>query len=143
MVSHDGLQPLHGNFFSSWPGDAREEVPQRLKSLRGNQQKVSGSEGLRAFVEQQVPPLRCPGFPGEICVIGEVRASLFSESRIRGRCWDLRGRKSGSALSKNTFPQPEKEPQISPLRFAPVEMTSSWVNRSSGFFIHLGGPSGP
>jgi hypothetical protein len=37
--------------------------------------------------EQQVPPLRSPGFPVECSGADEVRAALFTESRIRGRCW--------------------------------------------------------
>ncbi len=40
---------------------------------------MGGSVGLRAFAEQQVPPLRSPVFPVEISLIGEVRAPLFEQ----------------------------------------------------------------
>ncbi len=66
------------------------------------------------------------------CVSKKTLGKLKSlrENKHRGR---TAGPSTALRLSKNTFPQPEKEPQISPLRFASVEMTSSWVNRSSGF----------
>jgi hypothetical protein len=50
------------------------------------------------------------------------RSSGFSSTWV--------GRKAHDNSVENTFAQPEKETQISPLRFASVEMTSSWENRS-------------
>ena len=41
--------------------------------------------------------LGIPGFPVKSCGHGGVRAPLFSESRMRGRCRAWRGRKSGYA----------------------------------------------
>ena len=65
-------------------------------------QRLQGDYGLGrcVAVEQQIHPLRSPEFPVESLGFGKVRASLFAESRIRGRCWVQRSRKSGSALSK-------------------------------------------
>jgi hypothetical protein len=34
--------------------------------------------------EQQVPPLRYPGFPVELGGVGAVHAPFFTEGRIRG-----------------------------------------------------------
>jgi hypothetical protein len=50
--------------------------------------KVALGDGsaVLSSVEQQVPPLRSPGFPVESSAIGQVRAPLSAESRIRGRC---------------------------------------------------------
>jgi hypothetical protein len=36
-------------------------------------------------VEQQIPPLRSPGFPVEVSGVGELHAAFFTESRTRGR----------------------------------------------------------
>ena len=49
--------------------------------------------------ELQVPPLRYPGFPVECSGVDEVRAALFMESRIRGRCWLCEVGNSGTLRS--------------------------------------------
>jgi hypothetical protein len=51
---------------------------------------------LRDGVKLQIPRLRSPGFPVGVSGVGELHAPFFTESRIRGRCPVLRGRKSGS-----------------------------------------------
>ena len=40
---------------------------------------------LTADREQQVPPLRYPGFPVEVGGAGELHAAFFTESRTRVR----------------------------------------------------------
>ena len=52
--------------------------------------------------ELQISPLRSPGFPVESGLIGAVRAPLFTESRMRGRCQQHSGRKSGYASVEMT-----------------------------------------
>ncbi len=49
------------------------------KSRRGDASETSEKE-------PQISPLRSPGFPVESRVVGQVRAALFAEGRIRGRC---------------------------------------------------------
>jgi hypothetical protein len=49
-----------------------------------------GTEGGCGEAEQsklQISPLRYPRFPVEFRGVDKVLASLFAESRIRGRCW--------------------------------------------------------
>ena len=46
-----------------------------------------GHPAVGREVEQQVPPLRYPGFPVEVGGVGELNAALLTESRTRVRWW--------------------------------------------------------
>jgi hypothetical protein len=83
-------------------------------------------------VEPQISPLRSfPGFPVDAQGFDDLHAALFKESRIRGLRWHSEVGNPGT-LCRKTFPRMSIHTEISPLRFASVEMTKERGGASSG-----------
>jgi hypothetical protein len=81
-----------------------------------------GLERNLPLEEPQISPLRYPGFPVEFGGVGDLPAAFPNERLKRGhveRCVTGNPR----TLGRKTFPGRGVNTEISPLRFAPVEMT--------------------
>jgi hypothetical protein len=68
--------------------------------------------------EPQISPLRYPGFPVEIGGVGAPHAAFLNEAMSSAEWQEIRVR----SVEKH-FHEGSAEPQVPPLRFAPVGMT--------------------